>query len=270
MVAGQIQPAGDKVPIAETLIAAVRTVVARRADLLRLGLALVLVVFFFGALGRERGLNIGTTPGQAGAVASPARTLYTLVIMGLDTLFISIFAVLWHRLILLGPNSVGGGLGLRVGTRELLYWGRMWLCVLILVMVAGAVAVVATALYPSGKAKSTALGVVAIICIVAVPYCCGRWGPIFAATAIDQELSFVRAWRVTAGNGGRLFGINLLTGLGWLAVASLFHVVALGLGLTAAAPYATLFTTDVISCVALTVLVTINALVFRRLTGGPV
>jgi len=267
MVAGQAQPAGDKVPVAEILIAAVRIVVARPADLLRLGFALALVFFFTGVLRNQQGLIMGTTaPDHAAGATDPVRSPYALIAMGLDTLVISIFAVAWHRLILLGPDSVGRGLGLRLGTRELLYWGRMWLCILMLVVVAGIAAVVAIIPFPSGRSRLTVLGVVALIGIV---YSCGRWGPIFAATAIDQDLSFIKAWRMTTGNGGRSFGIYLLAGLGWFAVAVVFRSIARAFDLTAVAPYAALFIADVISCIAIAVMVTINALVFQRLTGGP-
>src|SRR6267378_6912418 len=47
-----------------------------------------------------------------------------------DLLLFAVFAVGWHRVILLGIHQAGRGLGVQLGGRELRYFGRLWICFL--------------------------------------------------------------------------------------------------------------------------------------------
>ena len=100
-------------------------------------------------------------------------------------------------------------------------------------------------------------------------YAIGRLGPSFAAIALDLPSEMSRSWQATMGHGGRLLALYLLAGLGWVAIPALLGALAGLLGLGEIAPYALLFISAFVSTALLAVLVTINALVFRLLTGGP-
>ncbi len=98
-------------------------------------------------------------------------------------------------------------------------------------------------------------------------YVIGRIGPSFAALSVDQPLGLGAAWQATRGEGSRIFVIYLLVSLGWFAVAFLFSSIAQILGLGEAAPYALLFINAVLSAGFLALLVTINSILFRQLSG---
>jgi hypothetical protein len=191
-----------------------------------------------------------------------------------EFLLIAVFAVGWHRLILLGPQA-GGGLGVAFGRREIGFLGRMWLCFIGMLLVSIAFSVFEYLL--AGMLGADPGGFVLIAMagysLIAI-YAIGRIGPSFAALSVDQSLGLGAAWQVTRGEGSRVFVIYLLVSLGWFVVAFLFSSIAQILGLGQAAPYALVFINAVLSAGFLALLVTINSILFRQLsgwrpTGGP-
>jgi hypothetical protein len=97
-------------------------------------------------------------------------------------------------------------------------------------------------------------------------YVLGRIGLSFAALSIDQPASFALAWQATRGQGAYILAIYGLVAIGWLILNILF-MWADDLGLGAAAPYALLFINVVLAVIFVALLVTINAVLYRRLSG---
>lgn len=263
-----------RVAIGETLATAVRLVLDRRGELFRVGLVLILGIFAIGifALIYVLPLYGGQVPQVGGPAAAPPmadpRLLPGMLLMLVaEFIFIAIFAVGWHRLILLGAGA-GGGLGIGLGRRELAYLGHMWLCFIGLLVMSFALAflevVLASALGadPWNFVGAAFLGYVPIAL-----YVLGRVAPAFAAISIDMPGGFAAAWTATRGEGARLLAINLLLCAGWLIVSFVFSFIAQVLGLGRAAPYAVLFINAILICAFMAVLVSVNCIVFRRLSG---
>lgn len=261
------------IPILATIAEACRLVLERRNDLLRVGLVFLLGSFaldilFFTYLLPMMSL---AAPDQSGQMTFDPRLLPgLLLVLATNFLLVSIFGVGWHRLILLGPERAGGGLGVQLGLRELRFFFRMWLCFIAAFTVGMFLSTIEVAIAMRiGVDPMATLPIAYLGFIPVVTYAIGRLGPSFAAIAIDLPSEMKRSWQATMGNGGRLLALYLLAGFGWFAVPALLGAVAGLLGLGEVAPYALLFVSAFVSTALLAVLITINALVFRRLVGGP-
>jgi hypothetical protein len=265
-----------KLATSEIIVETCRLVYHRRNDLLRVGLVFTFGFFALGVfmVGTVLPLLHGVAVGNGGELAGNQRYLPAMfiLILVIEFLLIAIFAIGWHRLVLLGPARAGGGLGIALGARELRYFSRMWLCFLGLVALGFAVAqvevVIATLLQANlyGFLLAASFGY-----FLLAAFLLARISPAFAALSVDLPASFLQAWRSTAGNGFQLLAIYLLIFLGWFFLTVIFSALSGLLGLGAAAPYALLFIGTVMTCCQMAMLVTANALAFRRLSGrtGP-
>ena len=133
-----------KLATSEIIVETCRLVYHRRNDLLRVGLVFTFGFFALGVfmVGTVLPLLHGVAGGNGGELAGNQRYLPAMfiLILVIEFLLIAIFAIGWHRLVLLGPARAGGGLGIALGARELRYFSRMWLCFLGLVALGFAVA----------------------------------------------------------------------------------------------------------------------------------
>ena len=265
----------DKLPILGTLQEAMRLVIVNRGDLLRVGIVFIAGFFAVGAIVWSYLL-----PLMAGASADstgqlnldprlPGGFLLTAII---ELLLFAVFAVGWHRVILLGIKRAGGGLGVQLGGRELRYFGRLWLCLLGSFVVATVFTVVEQMIGNAVAASPQSfLAAAEVSYLLASAYVFGRIGPSFAGLSVDLPYGFSQSWQATRGNGFRLLAIYLLAAAGWLAASLLFGLIAAKLGLSKMAPYTLVLINAVAFAGMFALLVTINAIVFRRLSGwkGP-
>jgi hypothetical protein len=211
---------------------------------------------------------------SGGELKGGQRYIYAIMFLYavIEFLLTAVFAVGWHRLVLLGPTRAGAGLGIAFGARELRYFGKMWLAFLALIGIAFAVAVAELLIAGLLKADPYSFLLAASIgYLLLAAYVLSRIVPAFAALSIDLPYDFARAWRATAGNGLQLLTIYLAIVVGWFIAEQIFARLADMLGLGTAAPYALLFIGSVMTCCQMAMLVTANALVFRRFSGwtGP-
>jgi hypothetical protein len=261
----------EKLPIIGTLGEAGGLVVDNRGDLLRVGIVFIIGFFAVGAIVWSYLLPLMSTANvdSAGQMIVdprlPAGLLLTVVI---EFLLFAVFAVGWHRIILLGIKRAGGGLGVQLGGRELRYFGRLWLCFLGSFIIATLFTVIEQFIGGALAANPQAFVVVAEGCyLIASAYVLGRIGLSFAALSVDQPMSFRQSWQATQGNALRLLATYLLAAIGWLAVSLFFGLIAGTIGLSDAAPYTLLLINAVAFAGMFALLVTINAIAFRRLSG---
>jgi hypothetical protein len=260
--------------IGETLFTACRLVLDRGGELFRVGLVLILGIFVIGIFALDYLLPLLRTPvpqvgGAAAGQPMPDPRFFPAVLLMLaaEFLFISVFAVGWHRLILLGPRA-GGGLGIGFGRREIAYLGRLWLCFLGVLIFSVAFSVAEFLLAGILRANPQGFVVIAMVgYTLAAAYVIGRIGLSFAGLSVDRALSFAAAWQATRGEGFRILAVYLLAGIAWLVAGFVFSFLADLLGLGQAAPYALLFVNAVLSAGFMALLVTINAILYRRLSG---
>ncbi len=263
-----------RIDVGETIGTAARLVRDRAGEIFRIGLVPIIGIFAVGLyafndmLPRYRDyLRAAEDPAAQQRLQDPGFGAGPLLATAAELLAIAVFLVGWHRLILLGGKAEGG-LGVRLGRRELVCLGRIALCfvgvviasfafILAEMMLAGLLG-----LGPMGLLLPGMLGFA-----VAAVYVIGRIAPAFAALAVDHPFGFAAAWRSTEGEGARLLAIYLLVGLAWIAVNLFLGLVAALLGLPAAAPYAFLFVDVVLYAFLLATVATINAMVFRQLSG---
>ena len=257
-----------KVPVLGTILAACRLVAGLRGELLRVGLIMLLGSFVLNVLALNYlwPMVAGMTVDAAGNPVIDPRLPGSMMLMALiEFLIMTVFSVGWHRVILLGPQQAGGGLGVQLGGREIRSLLRLGACLLVSFMLAGFLSTMETAI--AVRMGISAVGALLLSYIIVIPviaFVAGRLGPSFAALAIDEPAAFSRALQLTAGNGGRLLVLYLLAGVGWIAASLLLNVLAEVLGLGQIAPYALMFLSALLSTALLAVLVTINALVYRQ------
>jgi hypothetical protein len=262
-----------RIGIVETLITAVRLVGDRIGEIFRVGLILVLGLFGIGIFLLNYVLPLMHMPvAQAGGAAAdqpmldPRLLPALLLVLVVEFLFVSVFAVGWNRLILMGVRA-GSGLGIAFGRREIAYLGRLWLC--FVGAFAGALVCGIVETFLAGVLRANPVGFVPIGMAgftLLAGYVLGRIGLSFAALSIDQPASFALSWEATRGQGAYILAIYGLVAIGWLILGFLLTWAEI-LGLGAAAPYALLFIHAVLSAVFLALLVTINAVLYRRLSG---
>lgn len=261
----------EKLPITGTLREAGQLVVQNRGDLLRVGIVFIVGFFATGALVWSYLLPMmgGGAVDSTGNInvdpRLPAALLLTAVI---EFLLFAVFAVGWHRVILLGTQRSGGGLGVQLGARELRYFGRLWLCFLGSLAIAAAFTFVEQLIGAAVAASPENFIVAAEVSyVLASIYVFCRIGLSFAALSVDRPFGFGQSWQATRGNGLRLMAIYLLAAAGWLFVSLFFGLSASALGLSDAAPYTLILINAVALAGMFALLVTINAIVFRRLAG---
>jgi hypothetical protein len=259
------------IPVLATIAEACRLVLRRRNDLLRVGLVFLLGSFaldilFFNYLLPMMALAQPSLSGET--PVDPRLMPGLLLVLVTNFLLVSIFGVGWHRVVLLGPERTGGGLGVQLGLRELRYFFRLWVCFMVMIAVGGFLSIIEVAIaIRIGVNPYATLPIAYLGFIPIAAFAIGRLGPSFAAIAVDLPSEMSRSWQATMGNGGRLLALYLLAGFGWFAVPALLGAFAGLLGLGEVAPYALLFISAFVSTALLAVLVTINALVFRRLVA---
>jgi hypothetical protein len=261
-----------KLPVMTTLREAGQLVRQHRGDLLRVGLVFIVAFFVIGAIVINSLLPLIPRRAMPGAQEVPvdprlpAGMLLTLVI---EFLLFAIFSVGWHRVILLGPGRAGPGLGVQLGRRELRYFGRLWFCLALSIAIAFVVAFIEQFISLGTGADPEALMVGAEIAYILVSaYVFVRLGPSFAGLSIDLPLSFKQSWIATRGNGLRILAVYCLVAAGWVALNLVLGQVAYLLGLGESAPYTLLLVNALALCVLLALLVSVNAIVYRRFAAS--
>jgi hypothetical protein len=262
-----------RILIGETIVTAVRLVMDRSGELFRVGLVLILGFFVIGIFFWNYVVPLWVAVPQTGGAAAgqpmldPRLLPAMLLTLVVEFFLIAVFAVGWHRLILLGPRA-GGGLGITLGRREIAYLGRMWLCFIATILFSMVFSFVEYQLAGMLGANPDSFVIIASAGYgLIVLYVIARISPGFAALAVDQRLGFGAAWQATRGEGFRIFVIYILVSLGWFVVTFLVGELLQLLGLGQAAPYAVLFISAVFSAAYMALLVTLNSILFRQLSG---
>jgi hypothetical protein len=173
---------------------------------------------------------------------------------------VTLFAVAWTRVLLLGPATEPGLLH-RWGARELGYLGRL----LPLVLVTAGIVILPTGLFGTGTAIDGVLTVVSVVLALGL---FARAMLVLPAAALDLPFGLVDSLRATRG------AVPLWTLIAlvlvylpflpvYLLVAGLLNVT----GLALAAPYASLFLQVAIGYAMQASAVGLQALLLRQLTG---
>jgi hypothetical protein len=257
-----------------TIGSACRLAFHHLSELFRVGLVLIFGIFAVGIFALHYilpllSVEVPQTGGAAAGEPMPDPRIFPgmLLMLVVEFVIVSVFGVGWHRLILLGPRAVHG-LGVAIARRELAYFGRIWLCFLGIVIFTAVFSTLEYAL--AGLLHADPRSYLALASVgygLVVIYTLGRLGLTFAALSVDQALGFSGSWRVTRGEGPRILAIFFVVGLAWLVVTYVFTTLARLLSLGQAAPYSLLFINAVLSSALIAVLVTINAVLFRQLSG---
>jgi len=238
----------DRLPVQDTVQQAFALLWRYRDEWLRLALAPVVLSFLlavFVFLTRNQGVG--------------------LIASFVNMAPLALFAVSWHRLVLLGPRAIAPGLALVWSARETRFFVRALLFTVGLSLVAAAPAFLFARMMQGSPSGALLLVAVALgLLLVAM-----RVGLAFPATALDRAYGFAQSWRDTAGCGLPLLGIVVLTGLPFALGVLLFHLLATSIGLARAAPYAMLFVEQAAGYLATAAMATAVSLAYRRLAGGP-
>jgi len=124
----------------------------------------------------------------------------------IQAIILSIFAVAWHRFVLLGPSIPRTKLGIDVTRREIVFIAYAFI---IGVILWGPYLIGLIRRPPSFDWLTIALLLwpVYILPVVA------RLSLVFPAAAIERRISFSQAWTMTRGSAWRLTGVLFLCGL---------------------------------------------------------
>lgn len=156
-----------------------------------------------------------------GAAGSPFEFVLTLI----EVFAYAIFAVAWHRALLMEERPP---LIPRLGRRQL----RFWLMTLLLGLMIGLLVGLPALLFGGGMAMMGGGGPGGGIALLVLPlllvafYLAARFSFVFPAAAVDENFGLLESWRTTAGNAWRLIGAYLLALVPMLAAAAILMVIA--------------------------------------------
>ncbi len=260
-----------RIPIIGTLQQALQMVSTHRRDLLRVGLVFIIgffalgIVFLHYLLPMFPPTMLGADAAAAPPAVDPRLPAAVLIMFVIEVLLFTVFSVGWHRAMLSGAER---GQGAQLGARELRYFGRFWLCIVLciaaLLVMAPIEASISVVLH--GDSRPMTWGAQVANILVAL-YIFARMGPSFASLSVDAPLNFRQSWSLTKGNGLRILAVHALAVFGWFVLNFLIGWFAGLLGLGESAPYTLLLVGDLTLCALMAVVVSINAIVFARLTG---
>lgn len=259
-----------KLPIIGTLQEALQMVAAHRRDLLRVGLVFIIGFFALGIVFLRYLLPMFPEMMGDGAAGSqptvdPRLPFAVLIMFVIEILLFTVFAVGWHRAVLIGAER---GQGAQLGGRELRYFWRFWRCIAISIATMIALAFVEQFIGAALHADAQLMTIGAELSyLLVIGYVFARLGPSFAALSVDQAMNFRESWIVTKGNGARVLLMYAIVGAGGLVLNILLGIILNMLGLGEIAPYTVMLIGALTFCALIAVIVSINAIVFRRLTG---
>ena len=243
---GGSTPGGLPLPVLGTVAETYRLLWAYRWEAVRLGLVPVSVSFLLATI-------VGVLPEGGIAVAAALADLVPL----------TLFAVNWHRLVLLGPGQAAAGLGVRWGARETTFLVRSLMLGFGIGAVMGVPLLAISAVLQRTPVGLPILGLV----IVAAVFLSLRLSLVFPAIAVDLPYGFAQSWKDTAGGGLRLLAAMLAASAPLWAALLLFVASAGVSGLAGAAPFAVLFLDRAGGYVVAAAGLTVLSLVFRRRAG---
>lgn len=185
------------------------------------------------------------------------------LILAADLIPTTLFAVSWHRLILLGPQQAMSAPILRWGNRETTY---LWRSIVLLIGILLAMAIPFS--FALAIAQRSAAGhlVMALVSLAAL-FIMLRFSLVLPAGAVDARYGFAQSWADTAARGFQLMGTVLLVALPSFVALRLVNGLIASTGLAAAAPLTVLLLNSVGGYLFLAAMLTVLALVFRRLSG---
>ncbi len=260
----------DRISIIATLAQAVQLLVKNRKELCRVAFVFVVAEFLFIARFRLSEPVAGASGGHPAIASQPSTAGTWLGALALLYLF-AVFAVGWHRTILLGEDRADGPLGIRFGKRESRYFGLIWLC-FVGILGSTVLFIIADRMIAAGLGTG-ANGILVlsrIASVIALWYVLGRLGLAFAALSIDRRFGLGESWNTTTGNGLRLLATYFLALV--VGAMGLWGLIWLGrnYGFGRYAPYFMLLLLAVLITAVLALMITINAIVFGRQTGWKV
>lgn len=246
-------------PILALALESLRLLLRYRGTFVRLAIVPALVTFLLEVLlFSTRVVELFDPQAPRLPEASDFAILFGVLL--LNFLPVSLFAVAWTRVLLLGPGAEPGFL-YRWGRRELGYFLRL----LPLIIVTVGIAILPTALFGTGTAIDGLLGIVSAVVALLL---FARGMLMLPAAALEVRFGFTDALRATQGTVP-LWTVVALA-LIYLPFLPLFLLVVGALnatGLALAAPYASLFLQVAIGYAMQAAAAGLQALLFRRLTG---
>lgn len=188
-----------------------------------------------------------------------------LVLLAADLIPTTLFAVGWHRLILLGPQQAFGAPLLRWGNRETAYLGRS-----IVLMLGSLMAMAVPVSIAMAVAQRSVLGHLLILFLsVTTLFIMVRLALVLPASAVDASYGFAQSWNDTTARGFRLVAIVLLVATPMFLLLQIFNSMVELSGLANAAPFTMLLLNSVGSYLVLAALLTVFSLAFGRLSNWP-
>jgi len=222
-----------KLPVWRTVVDSYRFIASHKMDVVRIGWLPLLILFALNLVfGTFEPVPDMSDPRAAlgGVVPMMGKALANLLI---QSAVAAMTLVVWHRLVMLGRDATGRRVPLRVGLRELRYFGA-WMLIsivfLILVMFVDVVITLAfflamivtqAAMMFAGGGVGMALGgqgelatrvgwLGMPVALVVAIYFTIRLSLVLPATATSKAAGFGRAWAVSTGNGARMVVASLL------------------------------------------------------------
>lgn len=147
---------------------------------------------------------------------------YAFLAWAISAPFYALFAVVVHRTVILGRNSLPNRIGMFWSERETRFIGwtlaifLLWLFIAFLI---GAVSSLLAQIGSTNVIAAVASSSLPLIVWLALVYLYTRLSVLFPATAVDDATSFERAWLLTEDNGFRMIGVWILTVGPFLAVS---------------------------------------------------
>jgi hypothetical protein len=211
----------DKLPILETASQAYRLVFGQPVSLI---IALAVPFLLWNLLLFEvwpviaEGLGTVFPPAEAqggGLALTLQVVLSLLVILAFWIVPETLFAVMWHRFVLLGPVAAKPRPITLWRSRHWRFFGYLWIVTFVMTVPMDPGFFFILAVGPGSSLMSpamVAMGLVGVILSMAGVYVIARLSLVLPASAIEFRCRFRESWRYTRGQGWRLIFATLLGG----------------------------------------------------------
>ncbi len=135
--------------------------------------------------------------------------LYALLTLVLTAPFYALFAIVVHRTVILGADSLPNPIGMFWSPRETRFIGWTIGLAILTFLLTFFIGFFAVAIAIAGPIYQLSLILIIGLWLIVV-YIYTRLSMVFPATAIEDATSLERAWRLTEGNGIRMVIVMLL------------------------------------------------------------
>jgi hypothetical protein len=144
-----------------------------------------------------------------------------------QTVCLSVFAVAWHRLVLLRERHQGAWFFIKFGKREFVF---VLISILVTMLMYGGSFVIGSGLTAITGSQNSTTPLWSFACLVLLGILGSRFALVYPRISIDKNIGFSESWSMCKGNTLRLYFGNLLVLSPLMIISSILSKIAFSYG----------------------------------------